>query len=48
MLKVVGQFGLYYRGQAHGTLWSLVAMPSLLRRVIGSQGQETEILSIRD
>ena len=29
-------------------LRSLVAMPSLLSRVIESQGQEAEIVSIRD
>ena len=38
MLEVVGQFGLHYRGQAQGTLGSLVATPSLLSRVIKSQG----------
>ena len=48
MLKDVGQFELHYRGQAHGTLGSLVAAPSLLSRVIEFQGQDTEILSIRD
>ena len=34
MLKTVGQFGLQYLEQAQGTLRSLVATPSLLRRVI--------------
>ena len=34
MLKVVGSFRLQYRDQAHGVLWSLVATPSLLSRVI--------------
>ena len=48
MIKTVGQFVLEYSDQAHGTLGSLVAMPSLLSRVIESQGQDTEILSIRD
>ena len=48
MLETVGQFGLHYKGQAQGTLESLVAMPSLLRRVIESQGQDTKILSIKD
>ena len=48
MLKTVGQFGLQYRDQAHGTLGSLVATPSLLSRVIESQGQDAEIVSIRD
>ena len=36
MLKTVGQFGLQYSEQAQGTLGSLVAMPSLLSRVIKS------------
>ena len=48
MLKVVGQFELHYRGQAQGTLGSLVATPSLLSRVIESQGHDIKILSIRD
>ena len=48
MLETVGHFGLQYRKQAQGTLGSLVATPSLLRRVIESQGQEAEIVSIRD
>ena len=48
MLEAMGQFGLYYIGQAQGTLGSLVATPSLLSRVIESQGQDTKILSIRD
>ena len=34
MLEDVGQFGLYYKGQAQGTLGSLLATPSLLSRVI--------------
>ena len=34
MLEAVGQFGLHYKGQAQGTLGSLVATPSLLSRVI--------------
>ena len=38
MLEIVGQFGLQYREQAQGTLRSLVATPSLLSRVIESQG----------
>ena len=37
MLETVGQFGLQYCEQAQGTLGSLVATPSLLRRVIKSQ-----------
>ena len=48
MLKELGQFGLHYKGQAQGTLGSLVATPSLLSRVIKSYGRDTEILSIRD
>ena len=38
MLETVGQFGLQYNDQAQGTLGSLVATPSLLSRLIGSQG----------
>ena len=48
MLKAVEQFRLHYRGQAQGSLGSLVATPSLLSRAINLQGQDTEILSIRD
>ena len=48
MLKTVGQFGLQYNEQTQGTLGSLVATPSLLSRVIGSQWQDAEIVSIRD
>ena len=48
MLKTVGQFGLQYSEQTQGTLGSLVATPSLLNRVIESQGQDVEIVSIRD
>ena len=48
MLEVVGQFGLQYNDQAQGVLGSLVATPSLLSRVIESQGQDIERLSIRD
>ena len=48
MLKVVGQFGLHYSGQTQGSLGSLVATPSLLSRVIKFQGQDMEILSIKD
>ena len=36
------QFGLHYRDKAQGVLGSLVATPSLLSRVIESQGQDTE------
>ena len=48
MLKTVAQFGLQYNEQTQGTLGSLVATPSLLSRVIESQWQEAEIVSIRD
>ena len=48
MLEAMGQFRLHYRGQVQGTLGSLVATPSLMRRVIESQGRDTEILFIRD
>ena len=48
MLETVGQFRLQYSEQAQGTLGSLVATPSLLSRVIESQGQDAEIVSIRD
>ena len=48
MLETVGQFGLQYSEQTQGTLGSLVATLSLLSRVIESQGQDTEIVSIRD
>ena len=47
-LKTVGQFGLQYSEQAQGTLGSLVATPSLLSRVIESQGHDAEIVSIRN
>ena len=48
MLETMGQFGLQYSEQAQGTLGSLVATPSLLSRVIESQGQDAKIMSIRD
>ena len=48
MLETVGQFGLQYTEQTQGTLGSLVATPSLLSRVIESQWQDVEIVSIRD
>ena len=48
MLETVGQFRLQYSDQAQGTLGSLVAMPSLLSKVIESQAQDVEISSIRD
>ena len=48
MLETVGQFGLQYNEQTQGTLGSLVATPSLLSKVIESQWQHVEIVSIRD
>ena len=48
MLETVGLFKLQYREQTQGTLGSLVATPSLLSRVIESQRQDAEIVSIRD
>ena len=48
MLKTVEQFGLQYNEHTQGTLGSLVATPSLLSRVIESQGQDTEIVSVRN
>ena len=48
MLENVGQFRLHYSDQAQRALGSLVATPSLLSRVIESQGQDVEIVSIRD
>ena len=48
MLEIVGQFQLQYSDQAQGTLGSLVASSPLLSRVIESQGQDAEIVSIRD
>ena len=48
MLETVRQFGLQYNQQAQGTLGSLVATPSLLSRLIEYQGQDIEIVSIRD
>ena len=48
MLETVGYFGLQYSEQAQGTLGSLLATPSLLSKVIESQGQEAKIVSIMD
>ena len=48
MLETVGQIRLQYSEQAQGTLGNLVAMLSLLGRVIESQGQDAELVSIRD
>ena len=48
MLETVGQFRLQYDEQAQGTLGSMMATPSLLSRVIESQVQDAELVSIRD
>ena len=48
MLETVGQFKLRYDEQAKGTLGSLMATSSLLSRVIESQGQDAELVSIRN
>ena len=48
MLETMGQFGLQYHKHTQVTLGSLVATPSLLSRVIESQGQDAKIVSIRD
>ena len=48
MLETVGKFGLQYSEHDQGTLGSLVSTLSLLSRVIESQGQDAEIVSIRD
>ena len=47
MLETVGQFRLQYDEQAPGTLGSMMATPSLLSRVIESQVQDAELVSIR-
>ena len=36
LLEIVGQYGLQYNDQAHGTLGRLVATPSLVSKVIES------------
>ena len=48
MLKIMEQIRLQYSDQAHGVLGSLMATPSLLSRVIESQRQDVEIVTIRD
>ena len=48
MLQTMGQFRLKYDVQAQGTLGSLMATLSLLSRVIESQGQDAELVSIKD
>ena len=39
---------MHYRGEAQGTLGNLMATPSLLSKMIETQGHDTEISSIRD
>ena len=48
MLESVGQLRLQYSDHAQGALGSFVVTPSLLSRVIESNGQDAEISSIRD
>ena len=48
MLENVGQFELQYSDQAQGALGSLGVTPSLLSKVIESQGQDVELVSIKD
>ena len=48
MIETMGQFRLRYNDQAQGVMGSLVATSSLLSRVIESQGQDIEVVSIRD
>ena len=48
MLAAMEKFRLQDSDQAHGALGSLFASPSLLSRVIESQGRDVEIVSIRD
>ena len=48
MLESVRNFRLHYNDQAQGALGSLVATPSLQSRVSESQGQDAEILYIKD
>ena len=48
MLETMRQFRLQYKDQAQGVLGSLVATPSLLSRVIESQGKDVEISFIKD
>ena len=43
-----GEYWLVYNDQAQGALGSLVATPSLLSKVIESQGQDAKISFIRD
>ena len=47
MLETVGQFRLPYDEQAQGTWVIMMATPSLLSRVIESQVQDAELVSIR-
>ena len=47
MLETVGPFRLQYDEHAQGTLVSMMATPSLLSRVIESQVQDVELVSIK-
>ena len=47
MIETVGQFRLRYNDQSQGVMGTLVAAPSLLSRVIESQGHDTEVVTIR-
>ena len=47
MLEIVGQFRQQYDEQAQGTLGTMMPTLSLLSRVIESQVQDVEIVSIR-
>ena len=48
ILEIMRHFELQYNDQAQGVMGSLVATPSLLSRVIESQGQDAKIVSIKD
>ena len=48
MLETIRHFRLQCSDQAQGDIGSLVAMPSLLSRVIEFQGQDAKLVSIRD
>ena len=48
MFKTRGQFRLHYNDQDQRALGILVTMPSLLSKVIESQGLDAEISSIGD
>ena len=48
MLETVGRFRLQYNEQPQGTLGSMMDTPSLLSKVIESQVQDAELVSIKD